>query len=756
MVVMSTIPPLITILVNRFSRSFTDLVISLFRQIIKMFGPKIYSITIRRISTYSEKCSMWATVPEEIQNHHLLHAILEYMSKHALHPDEMRCNLGVGDDHKSDTETFMRSRVLEFIPMQEITHGDFTFKYIQNDQNSDEKSPEKRITSITISSKKSSQEIEKFIDKCYNTYIDNHYLHVDNMQYYYKQIPSKDGVRFKKYPINNKTSFDKLYFPEKAKIIELSDKLINGELNKLSLMLHGKPGCGKCLHPDTPVMMYDGTVRAAKHVQIGDMLMGDDSQPRKVLSLTSGVDIMYKINQLNGDSYIVNSPHILTLKKSGAITTGPAIIDIPLNEYLDKNKTWKSAYKGYKVAVDFQHQHIELDPYILGMWLGDSNWGVPEKEINHFTDCLRRYNLLNNKHIPHQYKCNIREVRLQVLAGLIDTNGYYNRECDQYEFTQKNHQLMIDVAFLCRTLGYKVSIQECVWDSTSIDKRTSNIYYLVTVNGPLDNIPVRLTRKETHSHVNGDILTCDIIVQELGPGNYCGWELDGNGRFLLGDCTVTHNTSIIKALAKYLKYSIIEVKLSFMTNDSSLMDIFHNKAIMYHQHNDDNFPLQTDLVPLDKRVYIFEDVDAECNVIHQRKNEPEPVIKFPEEPSDDKSNDYIHKIAMEKWLNRGLTLSGILNVLDGVLEINGAVIVMTTNHPDKLDEAFKRPGRITLSIEMKKMLANEANKMVKAKYGVELDNIRDFVFTPALFESYLQTATDLNELRTFIDSYQRD
>ena len=67
-----------------------------------------------------------------------------------------------------------------------------------------------------------------------------------------------------------------------------------GRGGELWLFLGGSGG-GKCLAPDTPVLMYDGTVKQAKDVQIGDQLMGPDSTPRNVLQLGSGRSTMYKV-----------------------------------------------------------------------------------------------------------------------------------------------------------------------------------------------------------------------------------------------------------------------------------------------------------------------------------------------------------------------------------------------------------------------------------------------------------------------------
>lgn len=208
-------------------------------------------------------------------------------------------------------------------------------------------------------------------------------------------------------------------------------------------------------------------------------------------------------------------------------------------------------------------------------------------------------------------------------------------------------------------------------------------------------------------------------------------------------------TSLIKALANYLGYSIIEVKLSFMRDDSSLNDMFHNRALIYHKNNDETFSIMTDIVPLEKRIYIFEDIDAECDEIHQRseKHELKEVMKT------DTFKEMLKDSSLLKKIDNNITLAGVLNALDGVLEISG-VLVMTTNHVDKLDEALTRPGRITYRVELKKMLASEANKMIYNKFGKTLDDLHDYTFTPATLEAACSSANSIQELHDFIMKMQ--
>ena len=106
-------------------------------------------------------------------------------------------------------------------------------------------------------------------------------------------------------------------------ILEL--KRINGYT--CTIVVIGKKGSGKCMKRDTPVLMSDGSIKMVQDIIIGDKLMGDDSEPRNVLSTCTGYDEMYKIKQMKGEDYTTNGAHILSLKKEGQI------IDISVNDY---------------------------------------------------------------------------------------------------------------------------------------------------------------------------------------------------------------------------------------------------------------------------------------------------------------------------------------------------------------------------------------------------------------------------------------
>lgn len=112
---------------------------------------------------------------------------------------------------------------------------------------------------------------------------------------------------------------------------------------------------GKCLGEGTKVIMYDGSLKKVEDVKVGDVLMGDDSTPRTVLSTTFGYDKLYKVTPKsdNAKEYVVNSSHILSLKhkQRGKITK----VDIPIEDAIRNfsKEIENSQLLGYQVRVKF-------------------------------------------------------------------------------------------------------------------------------------------------------------------------------------------------------------------------------------------------------------------------------------------------------------------------------------------------------------------------------------------------------------------
>lgn len=379
----------------------------------------------------------------------------------------------------------------------------------------------------------------------------------------------------------------------------------------MCLGLVGAPSSGKCLGFDTPVRMFDGSVKMVQDIKTGELLMGDDSTPRTVLSTCKGRSKLYNVDQENGDSYVINDVHILSLKTNenkGKYQKGD-VIDIEVGEFLKKSKDFSRHFKGYKVAVEYPEKQLPIDPYFLGLWLGDGSSSKPEitsvdQEIKDYCisfcekhgmdfkpqsstkeneitfrmggnrqeqkpfllDFLRDWNLLDNKHIPNDFLINSRENRLRLLAGIIDTDGHCNTALDgkqtSYDVVQKNETLSNNIVELARSLGFKATIYKEQKGCTYKGERRIGWYYRIYINGNnLHEIPVLLPRKKMEKREKvKDISLGRLTITDIGEGDYYGFELDGNRRFLLGDFTVTHNTAIaLDILANTSKQGVTSV-----------------------------------------------------------------------------------------------------------------------------------------------------------------------------------------------------
>jgi superfamily II DNA or RNA helicase len=357
-------------------------------------------------------------------------------------------------------------------------------------------------------------------------------------------------------------------------------------------------GFGKCLGINDLQLYYDGTVRPAKDVKVGDRLMGDDSKPRTVLNRIDGKGTMYRITPKNGVPFTAADHHILSLVKSGDCKRDKYpdghIVAITIEDYLRQSTTFKRRHKLYKVPVDWPEKPVDVDPYWLGLWLGDGSWNNTtitneDPEVidaiqeyaarlgmrysnsdqdgrtwrysivrpttvgsNKLLDALHSYGLAKSrtKFIPYAFKVNARAIRLQLLAGLLDSNGGLNAGTD-FDFISTNEHFANDVTFLARSLGFRVhqAKRTCKGFDTTVAA------YRLHITGHTHLIPTKVLRKQaTVRKQSKDPLRTSFTVTRIDDAPYVGVQLDGNQRYLLGDFTVTHNTHIIAAHIRAFDY----------------------------------------------------------------------------------------------------------------------------------------------------------------------------------------------------------
>jgi hypothetical protein len=333
--------------------------------------------------------------------------------------------------------------------------------------------------------------------------------------------------------------------------------------------------------------MYPYGFKFAEDVEVGDQLMGDDGSPREVLELYRGREEMARIKYHDETYYDVNMSHKLALVCTSAYRNQYKVGDkyiMSVRDFLKLSPTARKGFHGYKVSVDYPELPVVIPPYILGLWLGDGDSSrarlsnTDEKLIaiwckfaqtnglsvtsydnninfdivrsadtdNLFLRALQHYNLINNKHIPKEYLFNSKEVRLALLAGLIDTDGYCRKANNslQYEIVMANRSMVYEIQFLAQSCGMHATVKEFVGSWKWKGETRYNTHYKVSISRNVDMIPTQLPRKQgksTGSRVRNH-LHFGFTVELLPEDNYYGFEVDRNHLYVLGDFTVTHNT----------------------------------------------------------------------------------------------------------------------------------------------------------------------------------------------------------------------
>ena len=379
-------------------------------------------------------------------------------------------------------------------------------------------------------------------------------------------------------------------------------------------------GGGKCLGRGERVLMFDGSTRAVENIVVGDRLMGPDSRPRTVQALGRGYGPMVTVRPNKGRAWRCNDEHILTLVRTREKANpqypsqrlADEIVDVSVKEWRTWSKWRKHVFKLFRAGVIFEPlaKPVPIDPYFLGVLLGDgcllrntvsvttmdpeialecvkqaAEWGLKLREETsggtrcptyHITrdrggraaphllaEAVKRLGIAlksGEKFIPEAYKRASLQERRELLAGLIDTDGALART--GFDYLSKSRLLADDVAFVARSLGLAAYV--------SPKAIPEGVYWRVSISGETDAIPVRIPRKKApERRQKKNVRRTGFEIVDDGEDEFFGFTLDGDGRFLLDDFTVTHNT----VFAGFWGQALIK-------NGHSVLCLVHRKEIL--------------------------------------------------------------------------------------------------------------------------------------------------------------------------------
>lgn len=460
---------------------------------------------------------------------------------------------------------------------------------------------------------------------------------------------------------------------------------------KRGMLMWGPPGCHE---RGQKIVMFDGTLKAVEDIEVGDRLMGPDSKPRTVLKLCRGREGMVRVKPVKGRPFVVNEGHVLALAPSGE-TTLRTPINMTVRDYRKQSETFQNRMKLYRSeAIDFGPTEVlPIPAYIFGVWIGDghscspalttadkelaeawSGWGEslglavrvqPQpnnkssvycitggrnsgKGNNGAINALRKLGVLGNKHIPHSYlTCSIEE-RKELLAGLLDTDGFVQN--GHAEYVSVLPHLAEQVAYVARSIGLAAYVKKCRKGTKRDGVDVQVDAYRVGISGNISEIPVRLERRMCKRRAQAkDVLRTGFTIEDVGVGDYYGFVVDRDHLYLLDDFTVTHNSGKTSAIWQ-MTQELVKT---------------HNGIVIFVE----NPSLASACISVVRRV------------------EPErPMITVMEDLDALVQQNGDH---------------GYLALLDGELQISNVCHVATTNYPEYLDRRFvDRPSRFDTIMEV--------------------------------------------------------
>lgn len=350
----------------------------------------------------------------------------------------------------------------------------------------------------------------------------------------------------------------------------LLDKFAHGEIKKMIVQM--PPQHGKEISDNQIVATTKGLKKHGDLI-VGDYVFGRDGTPVKVLWVSEKTRSEYVVSFSDGAKIECHGNHEWTVynrfrQKEETIETKHMASSTIYNGDGKRGSRYKY-HVDSNVCVMFDSRNVDLDPYVLGAWLGDgdSSSGIIHignndveiignstykfKESKGTTTrkfyspelnlLLKNNGLIKNKHIPDMYKYNSVEVRKNVIAGLIDTDGYVYHRNGRITISNTNKRIIDDAAFILRSLGQSVVVCEFKPRVSSSGIVGKKIVYQLCFN-PTMTFPTKVKRKKiTKLSINKKRAIVSIERKEgLGYGNCI--QVDG-GIYLVGDTFIpTHNS----------------------------------------------------------------------------------------------------------------------------------------------------------------------------------------------------------------------
>jgi chaperone BCS1 len=209
----------------------------------------------------------------------------------------------------------------------------------------------------------------------------------------------------------------------------------------------------------------------------------------------------------------------------------------------------------------------------------------------------------------------------------------------------------------------------------------------------------------------------------------------------------TGKTSLVKCIANYTGRHIIVLSLKLIKTRKQLFEFFYEQK--YNINN-------TTPISFENKIILLEDLDCCTNIVLQRRSKNTVCSSI----AMDMEGQYQHSFDDTKKTktilvnpDEPITLDDILNLWDGIRETPGRIMIITSNHYNKLDPALVRPGRIDITLELKNADRTIIGDMYKHLFRKTiplrvLSKIPDYKYSPASIMNKYISCKNNSELFT--------
>ena len=414
------------------------------------------------------------------------------------------------------------------------------------------------------------------------------------------------------------TDSDGTDYQEFLQLAEIEKNIEKFVQDGSNLYIHSSVcGNGKAQPDDALILAENGYVKM-KDIKIGDLIYGDDGELHKVIGkYDRGIKDIYKITFNDRTSALCCNEHLWNIRKRHKAKYETIPLQTLINKKI-RDRNSRFYFIPITKALNFKEQTVLISPYLLGILLGNGSlhdscsfsinkedhediinkinselienyevrqindkkskiancetfnicgiyckFGYKSKKdqiSNYYKDALRQYKLMDTtsdtKFIPREYLYNSINNRIELLKGLMDTDGFVINNTRTFYYSTCSKQLMLDIKFLIQSLGgtATIGIKRPFYRNKNNEKVYGKDSYTITIKLPSSIIPFNKTRSinKVGKQQNEPYRAIDSIEYVNKQHCYCIMTDNPSHLYLTNDCIVTHNTSwSIRLLTAY-------------------------------------------------------------------------------------------------------------------------------------------------------------------------------------------------------------